>query len=100
MKDTGSASLGHAGEALKAAKTIILPGQYVTKDGTLGLKATLTDINFNETHNSNLMSLTRLLMRGWSIETGDETGLYISDGDGNKVAFDIVIPTTRGAVFA
>ena len=46
------------------------------------------------------MSLTRLLMRGWSIETGDETGIYILDGDGNKVAFDIVIPTTRGAVFA
>ena len=64
VKDTGSVSLGHAGEALKATKTIDLPGQYVTKDGTLGLKATLTDVNFNETHNFNLMSLTRLLMRG------------------------------------
>ena len=72
----------------------------MTKDGTVGMKATLTEVNFNETNNFNLMSLTRLLMRGWSIETGDETGIYISDGDGNKVAFDIVIPTTRGAVFA
>ena len=75
MKDTGIVSLGHVGKALKATRTIDLPGQYVTKDGTLGLKATLTDVNFNETHNFNLMSLTRLLMRGWSIETGDETGI-------------------------
>ena len=77
VKDTRSASLGHAGEALKATKTIDLSGQYVTKDGTLGMKATLTEVNFNETHNFNLMSLTRLLMRGWRIETGDETGIYI-----------------------
>ena len=93
VKDTGSASLGHAGEALKATKTIDLPGKYATNDGALGLKATLTDVNFNETHIFNLMSLTRLLLRRWNIETGDETGIYISDGDGNKVAFDIVIPT-------
>ena len=64
------------------------------------MKATLTEVNFNETHNFNLMSLTRLLMRGWHIETGDETGIYILDGDGNKIAFDIVIPTTVGAIFA
>ena len=95
VKDTGSASLGHAGQALKATKTIDLPGQYVTKDETLGMKATLTEVNFNETHNFNLMSLTRPLMRGWHIETGDKTGIYISDGDGDKIAFDIVIPTAR-----
>ena len=76
VKDTGSASLGHAGEALKATKNMDLPGQYVTKDGTLGMKATLTEVNFNETQNFNLMSQTRLLMRRWSIETGDETGIY------------------------
>ena len=100
VKVMGSASLGHTGETLKATKTIDLPGQYVTKDDTLGMKATLTEVNFNETHNFNLMSLTRLLMRGWNIEKGDKTGIYISDGDGNKVAFDIVTPATRGAVFA
>ena len=58
----------------------------MTKDGTLGTKATLTEVNFNKTHNFNLISLTRLLMRGWHIKTGDKTGIYISDGDGNKVA--------------
>ena len=62
------------------------------------MKATLTKVNFNESHTFNLMSLTRLLTREWHIETGDKTGIYISDGDGNKIVFDIVIPTTRGAV--
>jgi hypothetical protein len=36
----GSASLGHTGEAVKATSTIDVLGQFVTRDGTLGLKAT------------------------------------------------------------
>ena len=30
-RNTGSASLGHAGQAFKATMTVDLPGQYVTK---------------------------------------------------------------------
>ena len=98
-KNTGSASLGHAGQALKATMTIDLAGRYVTKDGTYGMKATLTEVNFNANHNFNLMSLTRLLTRGWRITKGDDTGIYV-EKDGNKIDFDIVIRTQRGAVFA
>ena len=98
-KDTGSASLGHAGQALKATMTIDLLGQYVTKDGTWGMKATLTEVNFNASHNFNLMSLTRLLTRGWRITRGDDTGIYVEKG-ANKIDFDIVIRTPRGAIFA
>ena len=49
------------------------------------MKATLTEVNFNESHNFNMMSLTRILTRGWYIETGGKSGIYISDGDGNKI---------------
>ena len=38
VRDSGSASLGHAGEAVKATSTIDLPGQFVAKDGGLGMK--------------------------------------------------------------
>ena len=61
------------------------------------MKATLTEINGNKTHNFNLMNLTR--MKGWSIEKGDETGIYILKG-GDKIAFNIVNLTTREAVLA
>ena len=95
-RNNGSASLGHA---LKSTLTVNLPGQYVTKNGTWGMKATLTEVNFNASHNFNLISLTRLLTRGWKIERGDDTGIYV-EKDWNKIGFDIVIRTARGSVFA
>ena len=62
------------------------------------MKVTLTEVNFNASQNFNLMSLTRLLIRGWKIKRGDDTGIYV-EKDGNKINFGIVIRTTRGAVF-
>ena len=97
---SGSASLGHAGEAVKATSTIDLPGQFVAKDGGLGMKGTLADCNFNESLNFNLLILTRLLCSGWSITKGNATGITIQNGSGSKIEFDIVIPTARGALFA
>ena len=79
--------------------TIDLSGQYVTKDGTWGMKCTLTEVNFNASHNFNLMSLTRLLTRGWKVMRGNDAGIYIKK-EGNRINFDIVIRTQRGAVFA
>ena len=99
-RTSGSASLGHAGEAVKATSTIDLPGRFVAKDGTLGMKGTLADCNFNESLNFNLLSLTRLLSNGWSITKGDATRITIENGGGGKIDFDIVIPTARGAIFA
>ena len=54
------------------------------------MKATLPEVNFNTSQNFNLMSLTRLLTRGWKIERGNDTGIYVKK-DGNKINFDIVI---------
>ena len=41
-RPTNSSSLGHAGEAVEAECTIDLAGQFVAKDGSLGLKATMS----------------------------------------------------------
>ena len=43
IRDSGSASLGHTGEAVKATNTIDIPGQFVARDGGLGMEATLAD---------------------------------------------------------
>ena len=99
-KTSGSASLGHTGEAVKATSTIDLPGQFMAKDGGSGMKATLTEVNYNKTLNFNLMSLTRLLCNGWSIVKGDATGITVKNGKGGVIEFDIVILTARGAIFA
>ena len=72
----------------------------MTKDGSSGLKASLTEVNYNDRHNFNLISLTRLLSRGWEIIKGNHTGITIRNGGGDVIDFDIVIPTARGVVFA
>lgn len=99
-RPTNSSSLGHAGEAVEAECTIDLAGQFVAKDGSLGLKATLTEVSVNKKYNFNLISLTRLLRNGWHITQGDDTGIVIENKDGNRIAFDIVVLTARGAIFA
>ena len=99
-KKSGSPSLGQAGKAVKATSTIDLPGQFCAKDGSLGLKATLTDVNYNKSLNFNLMSLSRLLQNGWSITQGDATCITIKSESGAVINFDIVVPTPRGAIYA
>ena len=72
----------------------------MTQDGTLGLKATLTDVNYNEKLNFNLISLTWLLCSGWSITSGDAASIIHTHGNGGVINFDIMIPTACGAIFA
>ena len=62
VKANGSQSLGHSGKAVEALNTIHLPGQFVGKDESLGLKAISTEVNYNNKYNFSLMSLMRLLM--------------------------------------
>ena len=46
----------------------------------------------------NLCSLTRLMKDGWKLN-GDDKKIWLTKGD-RKIVFDIVIPTTKGAIFA
>ena len=100
VRSNGSQSLGHSGKAVEAISTMNLPGQFIGKDGSSGMKATLTDVNYNPKYNFNLMSLTRLLMNGWRITRGDKTGITIRNVNESEITFDIVILTVRGAIFA
>ena len=83
--DSGTPSLGHTGTAVKATKTIDVQGQFVNNDGNLGLKGTLTDVNYSPMMNFNLLSLTRLLKNGWNIVSGNETGIKV-EKDGNVIS--------------
>ena len=77
-----------------------IAGQFIGKDGSAGMKGTLTEVNFNDKYNFNLVSLTRLLMNGWKVTQGDNIGITVGNKSGNEIKFDIVIPTVRGAIFA
>ena len=100
IKESGSQSLGHTGKAVEALNTMDLAGQFVDKDGSSGMKGTLTDVNYNDRYNFNLISLTRLLVNGWKVTKGDKSGITVGNKDGSEINFDIVIPTVRGAIFA
>ena len=100
VQDSGSPSLGLTDEAMKAVKTIDVPGQFVTKDGSLHIQAVLTEVNYGPKLNFNLLSLSRLLQNGWIITSGNETCIKIEDQSGNDIVFDIVIPTAYGTIFA
>ena len=77
-----------------------LPGRFIGKDGSSGMKATLTEVNYNPKYNFNLLSLTRLLINGWRITRGDKTGIIIKNVNKSEIVFDMVILTVRGAIFA
>ena len=99
IRDLGTPSLGHAGTAVDALKTIDVLGLFINNDSSLGLQGTLKEVSYSPKLNFNMLSLSRLLKNGWCITSGDETGIEV-EKDGNVVAFDIVIPTTHGCIFA
>lgn len=96
----GVSSLGPVGRATEFTHTVDIPGQFMTKDGSLGLSTTLTEVGYNAKNNFNLCSLSRLLQNGWHITRGDDTMIAVSDMDGRTIVFDIVIKTQRGAIYA
>ncbi len=61
IKSSSSQSLGRTGNVVKALNTMDFAGQFIGKDGSSGIKATLTDVNYNNRYNFNLVSLIRLL---------------------------------------
>ena len=96
----GSSSVGATGSALEAECSMDIRGQFVNRDGLVGIVATLTDVGFNTRHNFNLLSVTSLWQQGWSTQSGDSEGLSIIGPDGGSVInFDIVVHTPRGAVY-
>ena len=100
-QETGSVSIGHTGTAVVVTSTIDVPGQFVAKDGKVGLRAVLTDCSYNPKNNFNLLSLARLINKqGWKVTRGDDTGIQVTHASGSKIDFDIVIPMERGAIYA
>ena len=100
IRNSGISTVGHAGVPITTTKTINIPGKFVSRDGTMTMSATLTDVGYNQTMNYNLFSLSRMLVQGWRIKSGDSTGISIENGKGSVISFDIVVKTSRGAIFA
>ena len=80
--------------------TINVSGQFVTQDGTLGLKTALTDVNYNEKLNFNLTSSTLLLCIGRIIPSRNATGIKLINKYGRMINFDIMILTAHEVISA
>ena len=77
-----------------------MPGNFLAKDESKGMKGTMSACNYNDRLNFNLLNLMRLLCNGWRITKGDATGITVRHESGGKIKFDIVIPMTRKAIHA
>ena len=98
---TRSTSLGHSGAAVQAESTIDIPGRFITRDGSLGIKAMLQGVSYNHGHIFNLLSLTRLLCKqGWVIEKGNNCGKSMKKEGNGRIGFDIVVPMLNEALYA
>ena len=95
-----SQSLGQSGKAVEVINTMDLPGHFLGKDGSFGMKMTLTEVKYNNKYNFNMLILTRLLMNGWSIISGDNIGIAIKSESGKVINFNIVILIVPVAIFA
>ena len=77
-----------------------LVGQFVSRDGSLGIKAKLSNCNYNGKFNLNLLSLTRMLWNICHVVNDDATEITVKNAKENIINFDIVIPTARWAIYA
>jgi hypothetical protein len=100
VQTSTSSNLGIHGGAVKVDKTIYISGQFVEKNGKEGIKATLTVVNYTPVSNFNVCSVTRLLMQGWSIAEGNAGRIILESSTGERINFDIVVNTAKGATFA
>ena len=97
---SGTSSVGATGAAVQAECSMDIRGQFVDREGSLGLIATLKDVGFSTRHNFNLLSITCLWQLGWSTQSGDSDGIVLLGPDGvSVIKFDIGVRTTRGAVY-
>ena len=78
--------------------TIDIPGQFMTKDGGIGISATLTDVSFNANINYNLLSVSQMLTNGWKITSGDVKSIIMADNSGDIIVFKILVKTICGVV--
>jgi hypothetical protein len=87
------------GIAEKAALIGELTGTICHKNGEELTTATVLDVVYLPTGQFNLFSLTKMTTNQGRILGGDDKGIWLTKG-GQKLLFDIVIPTPKGMLFA
>ena len=74
-----------------------IPTMVCDKFGNEKTGILMTGVSHMKNGNFNLFSVTRAMMSGWKL-TGDEESIRIQKGD-LTISFDIVIKTTKGALY-
>ena len=73
-------------------------GAWCNKHGVETCRVNLTDVTVLPGGKYNLFSLGTMMKKGWQM-SGDDQGITISKG-GVQLAFDIIIPTPKGILYA
>jgi hypothetical protein len=86
------------GTNVKASKVANVCGMMCDKCGNELHEATLQDVTHLPDGKFNLFSLSKLLKQGWKL-TGDKMSIKLAK-DTQEMVFDVVVPTTKGLLFA
>ena len=97
-QDNSALSMGIEGKASKCHSEVDIPGTICDKYGNEVQDVTLRKCRYTPNSNFNLLSLTKLLMDGWTMN-GNNNAIVMRKGD-NEIRFDIVIKTETGAIYA
>jgi hypothetical protein len=85
------------GNSESAAVIGTLPGTVCDQYGNELNKVATKNVSYLPNGTFNLFSLTQMILKGW-VMGNNKTSIWIEKG-GNKVAFDLMIPTSKGMMF-
>lgn len=90
-------SKGIMGDEIKPGLEMDLECTHCDKFGNEVMDITLDSVGHMKGSNYNLCSLTRMMQKGWKLQ-GDKKAITMTK-NGMSINFDIVIPTTKGALY-
>ena len=85
------------GSETKGAKEGTVKGSLCDKNGSTLAPITLSGVTYSKDAKLNLLSLTQLMKKGWTIGS-DSSGISMTKG-GQVLKFDVVINTPKGVLY-
>jgi hypothetical protein len=83
------------GDFVSAQKIVDIVSTVVTNKGVEKETVQMTDVAVHPKSAFNLFSITKMMKQGWKVGNDHPNNMWLAK-DGNKLVFDIVIPTNKG----
>lgn len=97
VREGTTSTTGVSGDAINSEKEMDIRTQHCDKYGNFQRQVMFKDVSYLKGANYNLCSIASMLQNGWKL-SGDSTMLKLNKG-GDEILFDIVIKTTKGALY-